>query len=343
MGVSFKDISNPKEINIDFLQGKVLAVDAFNMLYQFLTTIVQRDGSYFTDSKGRPTSHLIGLFSRTTNFMKSGIKLIFVFDGVAPELKSKERERRAKVKEDAMTKFKSAVAREDVDSMKKYASRTKRLSTEMIEEAKELIRALGLPVVEAPSEGDAQAAYIVKKKDAFATVSQDFDTLMHGTSKLVRNLSIAGKRKKANKLSYEKINPELITLSNVLNENSMDIDQLIILGIILGTDYNIGGVKGIGIRNGLKLVKKHGKNFDALFDEIREKKEFDFDWKEVFQTIKNMPVTDDYVIEWKAVDEEKIKEILLDRNFSKERIESSLEKIKEYSSNKKQKALGDFF
>lgn len=88
MGVNIKDLLLMHEISIDELKGKVLAVDSFNMLYQFLTTIRTPDGKPLMDSKGNVTSHLIGLFSRTTQFMAKGIKPIFVFDGEKPVLKA---------------------------------------------------------------------------------------------------------------------------------------------------------------------------------------------------------------------------------------------------------------
>ena len=112
MGVSLKELIIKKSIDIDDLSGKVLAIDTFNMLYQFLTTIRQRDGSVLTDSKGKVTSHLIGLFSRTTKFMQKGIKPVFVFDGEAPELKKAERERRRNIKEEAKKQYEVAKKRE---------------------------------------------------------------------------------------------------------------------------------------------------------------------------------------------------------------------------------------
>jgi flap endonuclease-1 len=341
MGVAFKDIILSKEIGLDELKNKIIILDAYNVLYQFLTTIRGIDGTLLIDSKGNITSHLVGLFTRTTSLMQRGIKPIFVFDGKPPELKQKEHEKRNILKLEAEKKFLEAKKREDTGEMKKYASRTARLSKDMIEESKKLISLLGLPVVQAPSEGEAQAAYMVKKHKGFAVGSQDFDSLLHGATKLVRNLSISGKRK--NKAGYETIKPEIIDLSENLNNLSIDQNQLIALAMIVGTDYNPGGIKGIGPKNALKLVKKHKSDFDALFREVKWEDNFDFPWTEVYYLIKKIPVADNYTLEWKNIDYDGLRKLLVnDHDFSEQRVKSTFEKLKKTTAEKKQKSLGDF-
>src|SRR3989344_553864 len=181
MGVKLKDFIKSKTITLDELNGKILAIDAHNMLYQFITTIRQRDGSLLVNSRGMVTSHLNGLFYRCTSFIERGMKLAFVFDGKAPALKSKEIERRKGLKIDAQLKFEAAQKKGDIDAMRMYGSRTAVLTKEMIEESKELLLLLGIPVVQAPSEGEAQAAYMTSRGDAFAAVSQDYDSLLSGS------------------------------------------------------------------------------------------------------------------------------------------------------------------
>jgi flap endonuclease-1 len=236
MGIKIKDIIEPKQITINELSNKVLAVDSFNLLYQFLTTIRQPDGTPLQDKSGNVTSHLVGLFSRTTKLMQNRIKFVFVFDGKTPDLKSKERERRANLKKEAEEKYKIAMEKEDIDEMKKYASRTTTLTKEMVEEAKELISALGIPIVQAPSEGEAQASYMAKKGDVFGIVSQDGDSLMFGAPRLIRNLSLTQRKKAQNKLAYEKTSPEIISLNDTLKALDFNPDQLIIYAILVGTD-----------------------------------------------------------------------------------------------------------
>jgi len=342
MGVNIVELFDREEISLDNLFNKKIVVDSYNQLYQFLTTIRQRDGAPLMDSQNRITSHLTGLFSRTTNLIDKNIQLAFVFDGKPPKLKQEERERRKDVKKDAEKKYKIAADKEDIDEMKKYASRTSRLTEKMVEEAKELISALGLPVIQAPSEGEAQAAYMVKKGEFFGLASQDIDGLLFSTPNLIRNISVAGKRKKTNTLAYETIKPEMINLSKNLNKLGIDHNQLIVLGILVGTDYNIGGVKKIGPKNALKLVKQFGTDFDGLFKSVNW--EFGVSWKKVFDLIKNIPTTDDYTLKWGEPDEDKIRELLIEKHdFSKERVEKTLERLSKTKDTKQQKGLGDFF
>ena len=208
MGVSLKELIRWEQVTFPELKGKVCVVDTF------------------TDSHGNVTSHLIGLFSRTTHLMQYNIQLIFVFDGEAPALKKEEREHRKDLKLQAEKAFQQAEREQDIDAMKKYASRTARLTPELIAEAKKLIYALGLPVIQAPAEGEAQAAHVAQKGDAYAVISQDYDSLLHGAPRLIRNVSLSGKRKTVNKLSYAPIEPEYIELSQNLNRLGIDQEQL---------------------------------------------------------------------------------------------------------------------
>jgi len=343
MGTQIKCLLKSNEISLNDLNNKTLVIDSYNLLYQFLTTIRSRDGSLLMDSKGNITSHLVGLFSRTTKLMQNNIKLIFVFDGEPPKLKEIERQRRKEIKIHAEKKYEKAVEEENIEEMKKYASRTTRLTEEIVEESKKLISALGLPIVQAPSEGEAQAAYLAKKKGADYCVSQDFDSLLFGSPMLVRNLSLIGKRKKSG-LSYTTVNPELIDLSENLNNLGIDQNQLIALAMLVGTDYNIGGIKGIGPKNALKLVKKHGSDFDDLFKDVKWNEFFDYSWKEVYDLFKNMPVTNNYSIEWKEPDIKEVIKLLVDEHdFAMERIKTVLDRLLKHKENKQQKGLGEFF
>jgi len=343
MGVQITELLQAKEISLDQLKGKTIAVDAHLFLYQFLTTIRQRDGTPLSDSKGRITSHLIGLFTRSSSLMRSGLKLAYVFDGKAPELKEKERERRKEQKIAAKVKYEEAAEKEDIENMRKYAARTSRLTPDMIQESKKLITAMGIPIVQAPSEGEAQAAFMVKSSDAFAVASQDADSLLFGSTYLIRNLSMAGKRKRTNKLAYETISPQLISLSETLNHLGIDQGQLIALAMLVGTDFNPGGIKGIGPKNAIKLVKSHGRDFDALFREVKWDEQNATPWNEIFHLIKDMPVSSDYKLKWALPDKEKITRLLVDEHdFSMERVQSALEKF-EKDESAPQKGLGEFF
>lgn len=344
MGVPITTFFSKEPISLDDLNGKTLAVDTHIFLYQFLTTIRQRDGTPLMDSKGNVTSHLTGLFNRTCKLLQKNIKPIYVFDGKPPKLKQAEREKRKRLKQEAEEKYKIAKKKKDIIEMKKYASRTTRLTPEIISESKKLIEAFGLPVIQAPSEGEAQAAFIVKQKEAFAVASQDADSLLFGTPNLIRNISVVGKKKRRGQLNYETIQPELVNLKKTLNNLGINQNQLIILGILVGTDYNPGGIKGIGPKNALTFVKEYKNNFNGLFKKVKWGDFYDIEWEEIFNLFKEIPINKDYSITFSEINQEKIKKILVDdHDFSQERIEKSLQQLLKQTKKKKQKGLGEWF
>ena len=344
MGVKLFELLPSNVIDFESLSNKKVVVDGNLVLYQFLSSIRQRDGSLLTDSKGNITSHLTGLFNRTLKLMEKNIKLIYVFDGEAPKLKQKERERRATLKKEAELKYKEALKSKDIVGMKKYASRTTRLTPEMVKEAKELIMALGLPVIHAKSEGEAQAAFLVKKEEAYALATQDADAFMFGSPRIIKNLTITGRKKMHNKLSYQIVKPELIKLDDVFNTLGIDQKQLIALGMLVGTDFNQGGVPGIGPKNALKLVKKHGSDLNSLFEEVKWSSYFEYPWKEVYDLFDKMAVFENYDLEFKSINIKRVKEILVEKHeFNEERVNSSLEKLSKKTESKKQKGLKEWF
>ena len=344
MGVALTEILVMKEIDLNSLSSKSIVVDAPLWMYQFLSSIRQRDGALLTDSKGNVTSHLVGIISRISNLIEKEIKLAFVFDGEPSPLKRATLEKRKEIKLEAQKHYEDAEKVGDLDSMKKFAQRTSRLTGEMIDEAKELLKAFGIPVIEAPSEAEAQASYIVKKREVYALATNDADALMFGSPRIIRNLNMAGRRKKGGTLAYNLIHPDIIELEENLKHLGINQDQLISLGMLIGTDFNIGGIKGIGPKNALKLVKKFGNNFEALFKETKWDDFFEFSWQEIFELINKMPVTDDYILKWNSPDKEKIMKLLVDKHdFSEERVNSQIKNIIQKSESKGQKGLGAFF
>lgn len=288
MGVQIGELVPRKEIEIENLNGRKIAIDALNAIYQFLSIIRQRDGTPLMDSKGRITSHLSGLFYRTINLMEAGIKPAYVFDGKPPEFKKKELEKRAEAREEAEEKWQEALARGDLEEAKKYAQRASRVNEQLIEDAKKLLELMGIPWVQAPSEGEAQAAYMASKGKVWASASQDYDSLLFGAPRLVRNLTITGRRKLPGKDVYVEVKPELIVLEEVLKELKIDREKLIELAILVGTDYNPGGIKGVGPKKALEIAR-YSK--DPL---KKYQKMSDVDLYAIKEFFLNPPVTDDY-------------------------------------------------
>lgn len=344
MGVALTELLLIKGIDIDFLRNKVLVVDTPMWIYQFLSSIRQRNGTLLMDSKGNVTSHLIGLLSRVSSLIQNGIKLAFVFDGKPPKLKHFTLEKRKEIKVEAQKKFEQAKEKADEYLMKKYASRTSRLTDDMIGEAKRLIEAFGLPVINAPSEAEAQASLIVKNGDAFALATNDADALLFEAPRIVRKLNMAGKKKRKGQLSFDTITPDIIDLKENLHQLKISQDQLVVLAMIIGTDYNNGGIRGIGPKTALRLVQKYHLNFGGLFNEVKWDDNFDFPWEEVFNLIKGIPVDSSYNLKWADMDEEKIMNLLVDRHdFSEERVRNQIEGLAKAKEKKMQKGLGEFF
>jgi len=335
MGVQLGDIASRKEIELVDLSGKKIAIDAFNTLYQFLSIIRDRmTGEPLRDSKGRTTSHLSGLFYRTSNLIEAGIKPIFVFDGQPPKFKRRTVAEREAIREEARKKWEKAL--EKGERAITYAQAAAKLTDEMIEESKTLLDTMGIPWIQAPSEGEAMCAHLCKKNVVFATGSQDSDALLFGSPYLVRNLSITGKRKLPRKESYIEIKPELIELQKVLDALGITREQLIIMGLLIGTDYN-SGIEKVGPKTALKLVKEH-KTLKNVLANVEWKDENDPE--EIFEFFLNPPVTEKYEIEWKQPDVAKIVDFMVDEHdFLRERVEKIVEKMQQSFTSGRQASL----
>ncbi|MCD6509699.1 MAG: flap endonuclease-1 [Thermoprotei archaeon] len=325
MGVDLGDLVPKKVIELGELRGKVIAIDAYNALYQFLANIRQPDGTPLMDSRGNITSHLSGLLYRTINLLETGIKPVYVFDGKPPEVKELEILRRIKLKEEAAKKYEEALARGDYEAARKYAVRTSKLSTEMVNDAKKLLDLMGIPWVQAPSEGEAQAAYMVKRGDAWAAASQDYDSLLFGAIRLIRNLTITGRRKLPRKNVYVEVKPELIELEEVLRRLGITHEQLVEVAILIGTDYNPEGIKGVGPKTALKLIKTYGSLEKAL--KVVKEAKFPVDPMRIKELFLKPSVTDRYQLTWEKPDAKGLMEFLCrEHDFSSERVRRAIER-----------------
>ncbi len=337
MGLQIGDIVPRHEVKLEDLKGKIIAVDAFNALYQFLASIRQPDGVPLMDSKKRITSHLSGLFYRNISLMSEGIKLVYVFDGEYHELKGKTHEIRDEAKQEMRDKYDKAKEEEDLDSMYKYSRGYMKLTQEMIEESKLLLEAMGIAVIQAPGEGEMQCAELVKSGEAYAVASQDYDALAVGGNRLIQNLTLARTRKTVSGTIY--ISPEMLEYEKVLNSLNIDADQFISLAVLVGTDFNPGGVRGIGPKKAIALVREK-KYPIQIFKELEESGRLNFDWKQVFEIFKK-PNVKKMKINFPKFNVEKIKKILVEEHeFSEERVEKQIAKLDEV---KKKNAQGKLF
>src|SRR5262245_37480041 len=318
MGVLLTPIIIKQTLSLDDLRGKVLAVDANGELYQFLALIRMRDGSPLHDSHGRITSHLSGLFYRTTRLMTDyGLQLVFVFDGKPPALKSAEIARRRSIKERYEAEHAEALQAGDLEKAYSKATMTSRLTREMTGEARELLKLMGLPVIQAPSEGEAQASHMAATGSVWAAASKDYDCLLFGAPRLLRFLTISGKEFLPSKGTFRPITPELIDSAALLSHYSISREQLIDLAILVGTDFN-EGIKGIGPKKALKLVSEYG-SIRNMPQEIRDG--LGPAVPDIQAIFLNPDVTDDYSIDFKQPDLDGIVRFLCEeREFSRERV-----------------------
>ncbi|RLJ02570.1 MAG: flap endonuclease-1 [Candidatus Aenigmatarchaeota archaeon] len=337
MGVQITDILEGRDIEIADLTGRVIVIDALNVLYKCLSIIRQPYGTPLKDSKGRVTSHLSGLFYRTTKLIEEGIKPVFVFDGEPPEFKSATNLERRERREEARKRYEDALQRGDIEEARKYAMQSTTVHEEMISDSKNLLEAMGVPYVQAPSEGEAQAAYICRKGAAWSVASQDYDSLLFGAPRLLRNIAITGKRKMPGRLQYVDVKPELLVLDEILKNLQITREKLIVLGMLVGTDYNPGGVRGIGPKTALKMVRDHS------VEELLTGVDWGIQARKVFDFFLNPPITDDFSIHWKEPNEEEIKRILCDEHdFSESRIETGIERLKKKRGSGTQMRLDSF-
>lgn len=332
MGLNLKDLVVRDKTRLESFASKVVAVDAYNAIYQFLSTIRGPDGASLADSKGRVTSHVSGLLYRNVNYVSLGVKPVYVFDGKPPHLKSAEIERRRRIKRDASVKYESAVREGRREDAKKYAQQTTSLTEQMISEAKEVLSMMGIPHLDAPSEGEATAARMTQTGAASASASQDFDSVLFGATRLVRNFTTSGRRKVPNRNAYVEVEPEVIETRRCLEALGITAEQLVDVGILIGTDFNPDGVRGVGPKTALKLIKKHGRLEDA--PALQGK--LDFDYAQIRKIFLEPEVAEPEAVEFGEPDYGRMSEYLQDRDFSPERAGSALNRLRKAHEKKSQ-------
>lgn len=330
-------IIQKKEMTLEELKGKSFAVDGFIVLHEFLALIRDRLGRPLTDEHGNVTSHLVGLAFRTTRLISDyDMNLVFVFDGRPPTLKSLELANRREARIKAEKEYQDAVMRGDVKETFSKAVMTGRLTTQSLDDTKQLLDLLGIPWVQAPSEGEAQAAYMAANGSVWASNSKDYDSLLFGAPRLVRFLSISGQEWLPSKKKSRKVLPELIELHRFLDYHCITRLQLIDMSILIGTDFN-AGIKGIGSKTALKLIKKHG-SLEELPEEIRSKLPDTTD--QIRDIYLHPKVTDEYSVERGELQEDALDDFLCgEKNFSTSRVQLVINRMR---SKAVQKSLKDY-
>lgn len=339
MGVKLGSLFPSETIAFKDLHDRIIAIDAYNVLHQFLATIRQRDGTALKNSEGKITSHLSGLFYRTANLVQNRIKPVYVFDGKPHQLKQETIDERNRRRLQAEKDWKEAVEKGDMKTAYTKAQQTSRVTDEIVTQSKTLLETLGIPYVQAPQEGEAQASYMVKKGDVYAVGSQDFDCLLIGAPILIRNLTSSSKRKLPGKKAYTAIHPERIYFTQTLEKLGITQKQLVDMAILMGTDFN-EGIKGIGPKTSLKLIKKNG-NIENVLSTMGSKEAPTFEKiKQIRSLFLEPDITNDYELTWSYPDETAVKNLLCDHfQFSEERVDSIIKKFEPIKEMKKQQTL----
>jgi len=269
VGVNLTPIVVKETISLDRLAGRTLAVDAAIELYQFLSIMRLPDGSPLSDGAGHVTSHLNGILFRSTRLISEHhARLLYVFDGRPPELKWREVEKRRAAKAKAELEYAEAVARGDRETAWSKVVMTTRVTRAMKEDAQRLLELLGIPWVQAPSEGEAQATWFARNGRAWAVSSKDYDALLFGAPRLARFVGVKGREFLPSKGISRVVPPEMFDLAAMLRELGLTHRQLVEAAILIGTDFN-EGVHGVGPKTAVKLLRAHG-SLEELPAKVRE-------------------------------------------------------------------------
>ena len=317
MGLPIRDLVEAQELPWEALAGRTLAVDGYNAVYQFLATIRQRDGQLFTDTQGRVTSHLMGVFYRTTSLLGEGVLPVWVFDGKPPDRKAGTIRQRVEAKERAEAQYQEALAAGDLATARRKAAQTSRLTRPMVEELVTLLGTLGVPTLQAPSEGEAQAAVMAAQGIVWGAASEDYDSLLFGAPRLVRGLAARSRGGKSP-------GAQIVDRDELLARLGISGEELILIGILVGTDFN-DGAAGYGPKKALKLVQEH-LGFTATLARAGIDP---LEGEEVAEIFRHPAATNFALPSFGPVDEGAVRRLLVDEHgFSESRVKGAINRAR---------------
>ena len=339
MGCNLKDLASPVAIEMKDLAGERIAVDAFLTAYQFITSLRARgegkDGTYLRDSSGRPVSHLMGFLDRSAALVEAGIDPVFVFDGRPHELKFDTLAVRKERRVNAVEKWEAAIEAEDWKAADKLGAQVVSYSSEMVKETQQMLDLLGISWIEAPMEAEGAASVWCRQGQVAGVASQDWDVLLYGSPVMIRNLTSHGTKRYGRMITAERI-----VLADLLEEHGISHAQLVDLGIMVGTDFH-PGIRGIGPKTGLKLIKEFG-TIEAICE--AKEKELPERLDEIRDLFMNHPISGELPASGMA-DDDGLRQFLIDeRDFSERRVTRALDRMKSAGRmrTKGQSTLFDF-
>ncbi len=332
MGVDISSIVERVEINMESLSGKRIAIDAYNAIYQFVSAIRQADGRPLSDTDGRPTSHLIGILHRNLRLLQAGIKPVYVFDGAPNRLKFATLQKRKEAKMRAEDRYREAIEKKDMERAHSLAMQTTRLTDEMIAESIRLLTLMGIPFLIAPEDGEAQASHMARQGNVWATASQDFDTLLFGSPRTVRNLTLSSRRRIPGKGGFSQVKLELVDLEYNLRKLGLSREQMIDMAILVGTDFN-EGIMGIGPKKALKIMLENKSIENTKYVGLPGLEHLDA----VRRIFIEPAFTDDYRLEWKRPDGDGIVDFLCtEHEFDKQGVEQAVASLNSIAADNQQ-------
>jgi flap endonuclease-1 len=310
---SLRDIAVIEDMTFDSLGRSIVAVDAHNWLYRYLTTTVRfTNSNAYTTGDGKEVANLIGTVRGLPKFFEHDLVPVFVFDGGVTDLKSEEVEERREQRERYEEQLETAREEGDATEIALLESRTQRLTDVIQETTRELLELLGVPIVEAPAEGEAQAAYMARTGSVDYVGSEDYDTLLLGAPLTIRQLTSSG-------------DPECMDFEATLKKHDITWEQLVDIGILCGTDFN-EGISGIGPKTAVKRIEQYGDLWSVLDAEDEYIEHADL----IRELFLNPDVTDDYEFETEiSPDIEAAREYIRNWEIPESNVERGFERIEE--------------